>query len=123
MLTGLGVDIIEVKRIEKAIHKWEERFLARVYTSEERRYCMRKAFPEQSFAARFAAKEAILKALGTGLSHGIRWTDVEIMNNQKGTPEVKLGKRICERIGDKKVLVSLSHTKEFAIAYAILMEE
>ena len=122
MLLGLGVDMVEVGRVKKALERWGERFLNRVFTSGERRYCLRKAFPEQSFAARFAAKEAVLKAMGTGLSGGIGWKDVEIVNNTSGKPEVSVGKKITERIGDKKILVSISHTKEFAIAYAILIE-
>ena len=123
MITGLGIDIIEVGRIRKALDRWGERFIQRVFTTEEKRYSLRKAFPEQSFAARFAAKEAVLKALGTGLSGGIGWTDVEIVNNRIGKPEVRLGCKITQRIGERKVLISLSHTKEFAIAFAILVED
>jgi holo-[acyl-carrier protein] synthase len=122
MLLGLGVDMVEVGRVKRARERWGERFLNRVFTSEERSYCLRKAFPEQSFAARFAAKEAVLKAIGTGLSGGIGWKDVEIVNNKSGKPEVNLGEKITERIGGKKILISISHTKGFAIAYAILLE-
>jgi holo-[acyl-carrier protein] synthase len=122
MLLGLGVDMVEVGRVKKAWERWGERFLNRVFTSEERHYCLRKAYPEQSLAARFAAKEAVLKAIGTGLSGGIGWKDVEIVNNKSGKPEVSLGKKLTERIGEKKILISISHTEEFAIAYAILME-
>lgn len=123
MLAGLGVDIIEVARIKKALNRWGERFLKRVFTPQEKRYCMRKAFPEQSLAARFAAKEAVMKALGTGLSGGIAWTDVEIVNNPQGKPEVKPGRKITDRIGKRKIHISLSHTKEFAVAFAILEED
>ena len=123
MITGLGIDIIEVGRIRKALDRWGERFIQRVFTAEEKRYSMRKAFPEQSFAARFAAKEAVLKALGTGLSGGIGWNDVEIVNNRLGKPEVRLGSKITQRTGERKVLISLSHTKELAVAFAILVEE
>ncbi len=123
MFTGLGIDLIEVGRIKKALDRWGERFVNRVFTVEEKRYSLRKAFPEQSFAARFAAKEAVLKALGTGLSGGIGWTEIEIVNNKIGKPEVKLGKKLTGRCGDKKILISLSHTKEFAIAFAVLIEE
>ena len=121
MLEGVGIDMVEVSRIRKALNRWGERFLHRVFTSEERDYCKRKAHPEESFAARFAAKEAVLKAIGTGLSVGIRWTDVKIVNDKGGKPEVRLGKKIAERIGNKKILLSISHTKEFAIAFAILV--
>jgi len=123
MLTGLGVDIIEVVRIKKAMDRWGERFIKRVFTPEEKLYSMRKAFPEQSLAARFAAKEAVMKAIGTGLSGGIAWTDVEIVNNPSGKPEVKLRRKITHLIGEKKVKISLSHTREFAVAFAVLEEE
>ncbi len=123
MVEGLGIDMVEVGRIKKALNRWGERFLRRVFTSEEKNYCQRKAFPEQSFAARFAAKEAVLKAIGTGLSGGIRWRDVEIINDPKGKPEVRLGERIIQRIGNKKILLSISHTKELAMAFAILIDE
>jgi len=122
MLEGLGIDMVEVDRIKKVLDRWGERFLHRVFTSEERDYCKRKAHPEQSLAARFAAKEAVLKAIGTGLSGGIRWTDVKIVNDKSGKPEVRLDKKIIQRIGDKKILLSISHTKEFAIAFAILVD-
>jgi holo-[acyl-carrier protein] synthase len=122
MLYGLGIDMVEVGRIKRALNRWGERFLHRVFTSEERDYCTRKAFPEQSLAARFAAKEAVLKAIGTGLSGGIRWTDVRIVNGKSGRPEVRLGKNITQRIGNKKILLSISHTKEFAIAQVILLD-
>jgi holo-[acyl-carrier protein] synthase len=123
MLVGLGVDIIEVPRIKKALNRWGERFLKRVFTPDERRYSLRKAFPEQSLAARFAAKEAVMKALGTGLSGGIAWTDVEIVNTPRGKPEVRLRGKIASRVGEKKVQISLSHTKEYAVAFAVIEGE
>lgn len=121
MLDGLGVDLIEVGRIRKACDRWGERFLRRVFTAGERAYCMRKAHPEQSLAARFAAKEAVLKAIGTGLSGGIRWTDVEVVNERGGKPGVRLGERITRIIGARKVLLTISHTKELAIAQAVVL--
>ena len=122
MLEGLGIDMVEVGRIKNALNRWGKRFLHRVFTSEERNYCKRKAHPEHSLAARFAAKEAIMKAIGTGLSDGISWTDVEVVNDKSGKPEVRLGEKITRRIGNKKILLSISHTKEFAIAFAILVD-
>ena len=122
MLRGTGIDLLEVARIKKATERWGERFLHRVFTQQERDYCQRKAHPEQSLAARFAAKEAVLKAIGTGLSGGIRWTDIEVANDEKGKPGVRLGKRILQKVGKRKVLLSISHTKEFAIAQAALVE-
>jgi len=122
MLDGLGIDLVEVGRIKRAHNRWGERFLRRVFTASERAYSMRKAHPEQSLAARFAAKEAVLKAIGTGLSGGIRWTDVEVVNDRSGKPGVRLGERITRRIGDRRVLLTISHTKELAIAQAVLLE-
>ncbi len=118
----MGVDLVEVGRIKKALDRWGQRFLCRVFTSRERDYCMRKAFPAQSLAARFAAKEAVLKAMGTGLSGGIGWTDVEVVNDPKGKPEVRVGPRIARLIGNSRILLSISHSKQFAIAQAILVK-
>jgi holo-[acyl-carrier protein] synthase len=123
MIVGLGVDLVEVGRVKKTIDRWGERFLNRVFTFKEKSYCLKKAFPEQSLAARFAAKEAVLKAIGTGLSSGIGWKDIEIVNDISGKPEVSLGEKITKRIGHKRILISLSHTKEFAIAFAILVSD
>lgn len=122
MLEGLGVDLVEVGRIKKALDRWGQRFLCRVFTSGEREYCMRKAFPAQSLAARFAAKEAVLKAIGTGLSGGIRWTDVEVVNDPKGKPEVRVGPTVARLIGNSRILLSISHSKQFAIAQAVLVK-
>lgn len=122
MLDGLGIDLVEVGRIKRAHERWGERFLNRVFTADERAYCMKKALPEQSLAARFAAKEAVLKAIGTGLSGGTRWTEVEVVNRKSGKPEVRLGERITRRIGNRKILLTISHTRELAIAQAILLE-
>jgi holo-[acyl-carrier protein] synthase len=122
MIEGLGIDIIEVDRIKKTLERWGERFLLRVFTAEERDYCRRKAHPEQSLAARFAAKEAVLKAVGTGLSGGIRWTDVKVVNDKSGKPEVKVDGEIARLIGDKRILLSISHTKKLAMAQAILVD-
>lgn len=122
MLDGLGIDLVEVGRIKRAHNRWGERFLRRVFTADERSYCMKKAHPEQSLAARFAAKEAVLKAIGTGLSGGIRWTDIEVVNRKSGKPEVRLGERITRRIGNRKILLTISHTRELAIAQAVLLE-
>jgi len=123
VVEGLGVDIVEVARIQKALTRFGRRFLQRVFTQHEQDYCNRKAHPQQSFAARFAAKEAVLKAAGIGLSGGVRWTDVEVVNAESGQPEVRLGPTLVRKIGNKKVLLSISHTKELAIAQAILMRD
>ena len=122
MVNSLGIDIVEVKRVKRLVDRWGDRFLHRVFTPWEIAYCKSKSSPEQSLAARFAAKEAILKAIGTGLSQGIRWTSMEIVNDKNGAPSVKLGKRIKDKIKNKKILISMSHTKEYAVAQAILVD-
>jgi len=123
MFEGLGIDLVEVGRIKRAVDRWGHRFLHRVFTPGEISYCNRKVFPEQSLAARFAAKEAVFKAMGTGLSGGIRWTDVEIANDPRGKPEVRLGPRITRLLGNRTILLSISHTKEFAVAAAALVND
>lgn len=123
MIDSIGIDIIEVSRIKKAIEKWSDSFLQRVYTPWEINYCSHKKFPEQSFAARFAVKEAVLKAIGTGYNSGIKWTSVEVVNTSQGRPTVRLGAKIQDLIGKKKIIVSMSHTREHAVANAILYED
>lgn len=119
MILGLGTDIIEIKRIEKAIAN--ERFLQRVFAWEEICYCRKRGRPEASFAARFAAKEAVAKAFGCGIGQ-IGWRDIVIINDPSGKPEAFL-KNQAEAMRKElnaKVILSISHCKEFAIATAIL---
>ena len=123
MVKAVGVDIIEIDRIKAVIKKWGDRFLNKVFTPWEINYCREKVFPEYSFAARFAVKEAVLKAAGSGLDRGIRWTSIEVVNDRNGKPSVKLGGRIRELIGPGEILISMSHTHNYAIAQAILIEK
>ena len=118
MLIRVGVDIVSIERVQKAVDRWGDRFLNRVFTSRERQECGARV---ESLAARFAAKEAVLKALGTGLDAGISWQDVEIAG--RGTvPRVHLA-RIAERraatLGLNAWTVSLSHDKGVAIAVVV----
>jgi len=92
LISGIGIDIIEVARIEKQLGRVQERFLRRLFTDREIAFAGRKRFQALHFAARFAAKEACLKAMGTGLSAGIGWKDVEILNDEAGKPSVHLGR-------------------------------
>lgn len=121
MIESLGIDLIDIERIKKAKNRWGKRFLERVYTPNELEYCLRKRYPETSLAGRFAAKEAVMKALGTGLSMGVRWKDIEILNDRKGKPEVLVYGRTKNLIGKRKVLISISHTNENAIAQALIL--
>jgi holo-[acyl-carrier protein] synthase len=119
---SLGADLVEVKRIKKALNRWGDRFLNRVFTPVEIKYCKRKKSPEISLAARFVAKEAAMKALGTGLSGGVRWNDFEVIRGPRGRPEMKLSRNIQKRLKNGKMLVTLTHTREHAMAVALLVE-
>jgi holo-[acyl-carrier protein] synthase len=126
MIVGTGVDITEVRRIKAAVERFGERFLSRVFTPEELRYCMGKPNAAERLAARFAAKEAGMKAIGTGLRHGVTWHDVEVVRLPGQRPNLKFhGKaaEFAERLGCTRVHLSLSHTAEQAIAHVILEGE
>ena len=118
---GIGTDIIECHRIADMIEKHQDTFLNRVYTPREIDYCGDRKACVQHFAGRWAAKEAILKALGTGWARGIRWTDIEVLNDGGGKPSVLLGgeaKVLSEKMGIQSVLISISHCREYATAFA-----
>ena len=122
---SIGVDIIEIDKI-KQISKKHETFLQRVYTREEIRFCEKKKNKYQHFAARFAAKESVFKAIGKGWADGIAWTDVEVINNSGGKPTINTYgkvKKILEEMEIKEVLISLSHCRSYAVAYAQLVKE
>jgi len=119
---GIGTDIVECLRIAQMIERHGELFLTRVYTPREIEYCSSRKAATQHYAGRWAAKEAILKALGTGWSRGIRWRDIEIRNDSAGKPSVALGgeaRELCERLGIVSMLVSISHCRTHATALAI----
>lgn len=119
---SLGTDLIEVKRIKKALRRWGDRFLNRVFTPDEIKYCKRKKSPEMSLAGRFAAKEAAMKALGTGLSGGVSWKDFEVVSGPRGRPEMRLSENIKKRLKNGSILITLTHTREHALAVALLRE-
>jgi len=126
MIVGTGVDIAEVGRIKAAVERFGERFLKRVFTPAEVRYCMGKLNAAERLAARFAAKEAGMKAIGTGLRHGVTWQDVEVLRLPGQRPILKFSGKAAEfadRLGCKRTHLSLSHTKEQAIAHVILEGE
>src|ERR1700689_1533471 len=115
MIVGTGIDIAEVPRIQESIARFGDRFLRRVYTEGEMRYCDSKANRAERYAARFAAKEAAMKALGTGWSHGVRWADCEGVRLPGGRPAIAFhGKagEIAVGLGVKNAALSLSHTAE-----------
>ena len=119
----VGVDLVPVARIARLLAS-QPTVVERLFTAEEQRYCGGRKLAEVHYAARFAAKEAVLKALGTGLGTGMRWTDVEVRNAVNGRPRVHLHGAVAERAradGLTDVDVSLSHTDEHAIAHAIMV--
>lgn len=122
MIVGLGVDIAEVARVKAAIERHGETFLRRVYTPKEREYCERFKNKYERYAGRFAAKEAAMKALGTGWSRGVRWVDVEVVREKGGRPTIKLAgeaSNVAERMGVKNIALSITHTADQAFAQVI----
>ena len=123
MIVGTGIDIAEVQRIRHAIERFGVRFLERIYTVGEIRYCDSKANRVERYAARFAAKEAAMKALGTGWNHGVRWRDCEVTRKPGSRPTLTFhgqAGEIAARLGVRNVSLSLTHTKEQAMAQVIL---
>jgi holo-[acyl-carrier protein] synthase len=123
MILGVGIDIIEVARIASSYEKFGERFMNRILLPDETAYCLLHKNPAPFVAARFAAKEAISKAFGTGIGAALGWHDMEIRRKETGEPFVILhgkGEKLFESRGAKQLLVSLSHTQSYAAATAIL---
>ncbi len=122
MVIGLGTDLVEVDRIAHSIERYGERFLSRIYTAAERDYCAPKRFPAQNLAARFAAKEAGAKALGTGISRGVGWKDIEVLRDPGRPPRLVLHGRaraLADSLGVRHTSVSLTHTDTQAMATVI----
>lgn len=118
-ILGIGNDIIEVDRIKYNIERYQKRFLNRVFTPYEQEYCLKRKEPSLHFAGRFAAKEAVVKALGTGFSQGLTWIDIEIRNNEKGKPYVFLTPALTALFNSLNLLISISHCHDYATAFAI----
>ena len=123
-IIGIGTDIVECLRIARMIERYGELFLNRVYTEREIRYCQARKHAIEHFAGRWAAKEAILKAMGTGRSQGIAWTHIEVRNGQDGRPLVMVcgaAREIAKQRGIGDILVSISHCRTYATAYALAL--
>lgn len=123
MILGIGIDIIEVARIASSFEQFGERFVNRILLPDEIAYCLTHKHPAPFLAARFAAKEAISKAFGTGIGGTLGWQDMEIRRKESGEPFVVLhgkGEKLFESRGSKQLLVSLSHTEHYAAATAVL---
>jgi holo-[acyl-carrier protein] synthase len=123
MIIGIGVDLVKISRIERA-GNGHPGFLERVFTQKERDYCDRQKYPAQHYAARFASKEAVLKAFGTGMSSGMKWTDIEVLHGEGGGPIVNLtgtARDLADLRGIRQVLLSYSHDEGYAVAQAVLI--
>lgn len=126
-ILGIGIDLVENDRIRDVLSRWDDRFVSRVFTDAEKCYCESKAFPVQHYAARFAIKEAVAKALRTGIGPHMGWNEIEVERDvSSGAPSVCLhggAHKYAEQLGVKRILVSLSHTHHYAIAQAIVLGE
>lgn len=120
---GLGTDIVEIDRIKSIMARHPKKFLDRLFTPREQEYCLKRKEPALHFAGRFAAKEAVVKALGTGFSQGLTWKDFEIIPNPNGKPEVILSPSAIDLCGQATILVSISHCDHYATATAIWINQ
>jgi len=122
--TAHGIDLVDFTRIEKLLNQHGKRFLNRIFTTAEQKYAQANKNHTEKLAGRFAAKEAILKLLGTGWRGEIAWTDIEVVNNPAGQPEVSISgevKKIADNLGINRISISITHTANFAIASAVAL--
>lgn len=123
-LLGIGIDVVEVERIQSSMDEFGERFVTRIFTEGEREYCARQKRPELHYAARFAAKEAVAKAFGTGIGKAVGWLDLEVVRKPNGEPEILLRGGAAEHAkscGIEQIKVSLTHAKHYAAANAVVL--
>ena len=122
MIFGTGIDIVDIKKIRKTVEKWGKSFNDKIFTSRELNYCYQKKFPFQHLAARFAAKEAFLKALGRVERSGIRWKEIQINSKEGGQPFYKLKGSVNSWVNREKIrpFLTISHTGNYAIAHCLL---
>jgi holo-[acyl-carrier protein] synthase len=121
---GIGIDVVEVGRIASSIAEFGDRFTHRIFTDQEREYCMVKAQPELHFAARFAAKEAVAKALGTGIGKEVSWLDLEVRRGTDGAPSLRItgnAEKFCLKKGIIEIKISLTHARDYAAANALAL--
>ena len=126
MIFGAGVDIVEVYRMADAIDKWGDSFLKKIFTPREIGYSNSKRFSGQHFAARFAAKEAVIKAFGEPKKFPVRWTEIEVLNDAEGKPMIKFHNdalKLKDKKGIGDVVLSMSHSKNYAIASVIFIKK
>jgi holo-[acyl-carrier protein] synthase len=123
MIVGSGIDLIEIARIQDSVDRFGQRFLDRIFTAGEQAYCLRKRKSAESLAARFAAKEAAAKALGTGINHGVNWREIEVVRTASGKPELRFHGRaaqIAEQLGVRNAAISLTHSSGMAMASVVI---
>ena len=126
MIVGSGIDLVEIHRIQQSMDRYGARFLNKVYTAAEQAYCLRKRNAAESLAARFAAKEAGAKALGTGMSYGVTWREIEVVRQPGGRPSLRFHGRAGEmarRLNVQRAALSITHTKDLAMASVVLENE
>lgn len=126
MVKGIGVDLVQIPRMRRVVERWQDRFLRRVFTAEEIAYCQKRRDPVPHLAARFAAKEAALKALGIGLRLGVSWRELEVRRERGQAPVLVLwgkSRRIGEALGGRRLLLSLTHDGDYAFAQCVLVGE
>lgn len=125
-IKGIGVDLVKIPRMRRVVERWQDRFLRRVFTDAEIAYCRKRRDPVPHLAARFAAKEAALKALGIGLRLGVSWRELEV-RRERGEPPVLVlsGKslKIVQALGGRRLLLSLTHDGDYALAQCVLVAE
>ncbi|MEI7812724.1 MAG: holo-ACP synthase [Ignavibacteria bacterium] len=121
MILGIGIDIIEIDRIKRSVESFGDKFLNKVFTNVELEYCLGKRNVHQHLAARFAAKEAVAKALSEGWNGGFNWKDIEIYNELSGKPSVKLYGKLEDYLGkDKSLKITMSHSQNYVTCFAIV---
>lgn len=123
MIVGIGVDLVHIARIDSLLNRWGDRFLQRVFTKGEIQYCRFRKNPVPHFAVRFAAKEAFLKALGSGYSEGARWKDIEVVNHPSGQPALRLhhhARDLSQGRGVKRIHLSMTHDGTYGFVQVIL---
>ncbi len=123
MILGIGIDIVDIKRVERLVRKYGERFTRRIFTAQEREICLPRANRYECLAARFAAKEAVMKGLGTGYSNGVRFADIEVCGGEGQRPRVALHgttRQVAESLGVTGIHVSLAHERDYAIAFVVI---
>lgn len=119
-IVGIGVDVVDMKRMKKALASWGPSLKKKIFTEKEIRYCESRKNSQQHFAARFAAKEAVSKAMATGWSGEFRWKDVEVVNERSGAPKLVLYGKVASSLAKNRIHLSLSHTETTVIAFVII---